>query len=112
METDNELHTAAGKGNLAEVQAQVGNFDINQKGRYGETALFKAADKGRTEVVDLLLTLNADVNIPSVSTQTMISVHLICIFPSHISTQHPHFYSSRHVLLSRVVDVPSSTNAT
>ena len=66
--SDNALQIAAKAGNLAEVQAQVGNFDINAKGECDRTALFSAAMKGHTEVVKLLLSLNADVNIPNVST--------------------------------------------
>ena len=80
--SNNALHNAAYEGNLAEVQAQVGNFDINAMGGIlGETALFKAAENGHTEVVKLLLSLNPppDVNMPNVSTPTMMSVYLICI---------------------------------
>ena len=64
---NNALHNAARKGNLEDVQAQVGNFDINARGDYSETALYQAALKGSTEVVKFLLTMNADVNIPDVS---------------------------------------------
>ena len=67
MSDNNALHTAAEAGNLAEVQAQVKNVDINAKGKYDETALFKAAESGHTDVVKLLLSLNADVNLPDVS---------------------------------------------
>jgi VCBS repeat-containing protein len=75
--SDNALHTAAKAGNVAEVQSQVGKFDINAKGQWSETALFKAAEKGHTEVVKLLATHNADVNLPDVSYHPMISIHLI-----------------------------------
>ena len=68
MSDNNALHTAAEAGNLAEVQAQVGNFDINAKGSGDETALWKAARSGHTDVVKLLLSLNPDVNLPDVST--------------------------------------------
>ena len=73
MPDNNALHTAARDGNVAEVQAQIGKFDINAKGGFwDETALFKAAESGHTEVVKLLLSLNADVNLANVSTPTMI----------------------------------------
>ena len=71
--SDNALQIAAKAGNLAEVQAQVKNFDINAKGEGDRTALYRAAMEGHTEVVKLLLSLNADVNIPNVSTLLMIS---------------------------------------
>ena len=75
MPENNVLHNFAKAGDLAEVQSQVSNFDINAKGQYDETALVKAAEYGRTDVVKFLLTLNADVNIPSVSKLKIISVH-------------------------------------
>ena len=75
--SDNALHKAAEAGNLAEVRSEVSKFDINAKGVAGYTALVNAAAKGHLEVVKLLLTFNPDVNIPDVSTLTMISVHLI-----------------------------------
>jgi len=109
--SDNALHKAAKAGNLVEVQLQVGNFDINAKGGSSDmTALVYAVYFGHVEVVKLLLTFNPDVNIPTVSTLTIISVHLICIFSSHISIPHPPLYISHHVLLSRVVNIPPSTN--
>ena len=79
--SDNALHIAAKAGNVAEVQAQVGKFDINAKGSDGSTALCYAAWKRHTEIVKLLLTLNPppDVNLADVSTPTMMSVHLTCI---------------------------------
>ena len=74
MPDDNALHKAARSGNLAEVQSQVDNFDINAKGYSGETALFEAAQYGKTEVVKLLLTYNPDVNIRNVSIPTIMLV--------------------------------------
>ena len=65
---NNALHIAAKEGNLAEVQSQVSNFDINVKGEDGVTALYLAANNGSIKVVELLLALDADVNIPNVST--------------------------------------------
>ena len=94
---DNALHNAAKAGNLAEVRSQVRNFDINARGVDGLTALCYAAWKGHTEVVKLLLTLNADVNIPDVSTP-MISVHVMCTSPIPFII----------FVVSRVVDVPPS----
>ena len=81
MLDNNALHTAAKAGDLAQVQSQVSNFDINAKGEDDETALVKAAQNGYSEVFKLLLTLSADVNIPDVSTLKMIPVHLIYVFP-------------------------------
>ena len=86
MPDNNALHVAAKGGDLVQVQSQVGNFDINAKGKCEETALFKAAEKGHADVVKLLLTLSADVNIPDVSTFKMKLIHLIVYFsfPSFI----------------------------
>ena len=78
---DNALHIAAKRGDLVQVQSQVGNFDINAKGEEGGTALYWSAREGHAEIVKLLLTLGADVNAASVSTFKMKSVHLICISP-------------------------------
>ena len=78
MPDNNALHDAAKAGNLAEVQSQVGKFDINVKGQFGETALFKAAESGHTDVIKLLLTFNPppDVNIVNVSIPKMINICL------------------------------------
>ena len=84
MSDNNALHTAAKAGDLAKVQSQVSNFDINAKVEEYGTALYWAARQGHTEVVKLLLTLNADVNIPDVSTLKMIPVHRIYVFPSYL----------------------------
>ena len=100
MSDNNALHTAAKAGDLAKVQSQVSNFDINAKVEEYGTALYWAARQGHTEVVKLLLTLNADVNIPDVSTLKMITVYLICISSTHISMLYPTFHTSRHVLSS------------
>ena len=37
--------------------------DVNAKFRYGTTALFKAAERGNTEVVKVLLARGADVSV-------------------------------------------------
>ena len=68
--SNNALHTAAKDGNVVVVQSRVGKFDINAKGEYDGTALYLAAREGHTEVVKLLLTHNADVNIPNVRALT------------------------------------------
>ena len=104
---DNALHTAARAGNLAQVRAQVGKFDINANGSCSETALWIAAANGHTEVVKLLLTLDPapDVNIPDVRIPTNLPsdwyFYIILHFPS---------YPSRHLYISRVVDVPPPTS--
>ena len=101
MPDNNALHAAAKAGDIAQVQSQVSYFDINAKGQYDRTALCLAADGGYPEVVKLLLTLNADVNIPDVSTLKMITVHLlylICVSSiPPISVLHLDSYTSRHV---------------
>ena len=86
---NNALHTAAKDGNLAGVRSQAGNIDINAKGEFGSTALGKAAHEGHTEIVKLLLTLNADVNLANVSTPAIV-VHLPLSFPLPLplSTSH------------------------
>ena len=111
MPNNNALHSAAKIGNLAEVQSQVSNFDINAKGEKDGTALYWSAREGSADVVKFLLTFNPDVNIPDVRrTLKMISVHLICISPiPRIYFIYISCYTSRHVLLSLVVDVPPHT---
>ena len=77
MPAENALHTAAEEGNLAEVQSQIGNFDINAKGGCDETALYKAVKNGKIDVVKFLLAFNPDVNITdNVSILIMISARL------------------------------------
>ena len=75
--SDNALHTAAEQGNLELVQIHVQNFDINAKGKNDETALFKAADRVKTDTVKLLLSFNPDVNIPNLKGQT--ALWLACV---------------------------------
>ena len=86
MSHNNALHNAAKEGNLSEVQILVRNFDINAKGQHGGTALYWAAREGHTEIVKLLLTLNADVNIPDVSVLIMTYVHLISRYSNTSNT--------------------------
>ena len=103
MPDNNALHDAAAGGDLVQVQSQVGNFDINAKGEYEETALSKAAAKGHADIVKLLLIFNPDVNATNVSTFKMKSVQLICIstiplslfyflFPTHLDIYCYHSY--------------------
>ena len=98
MPDNNELHIAAKKGDLEQVQFHVRNFDINAKGEKGQTALIIAAENGHAEVVKLLLTFNPDVNIRDVSPFKMKSVHLI--YSSPIFALFLVSYTSRHTLLS------------
>ena len=109
MPLNNALHTAAEAGNLAKVQLLVHNFDINAKGQWDQTALFKAAENGKTDVVKFLLTLNPDVNIPSVRMLKMIFAHLTCIspIPNICHTSLPLIPTT--LLLKIVAEVPPST---
>ena len=91
MPDNNALHDAAREGNLADVQAQVNNFDINAKGEENKTALVWAAMKGETEVVKMLLTYKADVNISDVCTFS--STH---ITRPHTNTHTPPSPSHTH----------------
>ena len=92
MSHNNALHNAAKEGNLSEVQILVRNFDINAKGQHGGTALYWAAREGHTEIVKLLLTLNADVNIPDVSIHNDICSSDITLHQhiQHIFIFHPY----------------------
>ncbi len=59
-----ELRRAASAGDLAKVKELLGaGVDVNAANSYGGTALAFAADKGRTEVVNLLLERGAAVNV-------------------------------------------------
>ncbi len=67
---DSEFRMAAGQGNLAKVQALIeGGADVNSRGPGGGdappggTALFLAATLNHIDVVRLLLTHGADVNL-------------------------------------------------
>ena len=109
--SDNALHTAAKAGNVAEVQSQVGKFDINAKGEYGETALFKAAESGHTDVVKLLETHNADVNLASVSISTIDFDPSDINFTIFVSILHSPLHLLEYSLVSRIVAPTSpSTN--
>lgn len=53
---NDKLYEATRTGNVAEVKSLLDQgADVNAKFRYGTTALFKAAEKGYTDVVKLLL---------------------------------------------------------
>ena len=123
MPDNNALHNAAQNGNLAGVQSQIRNFDINTKGEFDQTALIKATDHylsgvrdewaaqcERVEVVKLLLKSNADVNTTDVSKPTMLSVHLSCFSHTLHTYFYPRSYISRLVLLSHFEEMPRSTN--
>ncbi len=61
---NDEFWEAVRKGDLAAVTALLDKgADVNAKFRYGATALFKAAERGHTEIVKLLLARGADVKV-------------------------------------------------
>ena len=99
MPDNNALHTAAKAGDIALVQSQVSNFDINAKGEFDQTALVKAAQYGYSEVVKLLPDFKCGrEHSRRKYTQNDTCPSDICI--SFISMLHPTFHTSRHVLSS------------
>lgn len=63
-ELNEQFWEAVRKGDVAAVTAFLDKgVDVNAKFRYGQTALFKAAERGHTEVVKLLLARGADVTV-------------------------------------------------
>ena len=63
-ELDDQLWEAARKGDAAAVAALLDQgANVNARFRYGTTALFKAAERGHTEVVKLLLARGADATV-------------------------------------------------
>ncbi len=61
---DEELFEAARRGDVEAVgRLLAAGVDVNAKSRYGATALSFASDKGRTDVVRLLLERGADPNV-------------------------------------------------
>ena len=64
MPYNNALHIAAEAGNIVKVRSIVNKHDVNARGEVGTTALFLAAQEGHGDIVDLLVELHADVNIP------------------------------------------------
>ena len=64
QELNEQFWEAVRKGDVAAVTAFLDKgVDVNAKFRYGQTALFKAAERGHTEVVKLLLARGADVTV-------------------------------------------------
>jgi len=64
QQLNDEFWEAVRKGDLAAVTALLDKgADVNAKFRYGATALFKAAERGHTEIVKLLLARGADVTV-------------------------------------------------
>ena len=104
--SSNAFHRAAKEGNLAYVRSQVGNIYIDTKDGYGRTALHWAVIGGHKDIAKLLIINDAALSLDDVSIPT---IDVICIFLSLISILHPPSYTPRHVLLSRVVDVPPPT---
>ena len=88
MAEDNELHAAAKRGDLVQVQQSLDSYDINAKGEDDETALVKAAREGHVEVVQLLLSFNADVNIPNVSTRKLKPLCTCRILSIYLTSVH------------------------
>ncbi|HWP56237.1 MAG TPA: ankyrin repeat domain-containing protein [Pyrinomonadaceae bacterium] len=64
QELNDQFWEAVRQGDLAAVTALLDKgADVNARFRYGATALFKAAERGHTEIVKLLLARGADVTV-------------------------------------------------
>jgi len=64
QELNDQMWEAVRKGDLAQVTALLDKgADVNAKFRYGTTALFKAAERGHTDIVKLLIARGADVTV-------------------------------------------------
>jgi ankyrin repeat protein len=64
QELNDKFWEAVRQGDLAAVTTLLDKgADVNAKFRYGATALFKAAERGHTEIVKLLLARGADVTV-------------------------------------------------
>lgn len=64
QQLNDQMWEAARKGDVAGVTAALDKgADVNAKFRYGTTALFKAAERGNTDVVKLLIARGADVSV-------------------------------------------------
>jgi len=64
QELNDQLFEAVRKGDAAAVTAALDKgADVNAKFRYGATALFKAAERGHTDVANILLERGADTKV-------------------------------------------------
>jgi ankyrin repeat protein len=64
QQLNDQLWEAVRKGDAASVTALLDKgADVNAKFRYGTTALFKAAERGHTEIVKILLARGADASV-------------------------------------------------
>ena len=82
MSESDDFINAAGEGDLDTVQSLVDEVNINSKTGSGHTALYKAADNGRMDVVRFLASRqDVDVNLPDVSTQVGQYLMMSLIFP-------------------------------
>lgn len=64
QELNDQLFEAVRKGDVAAVTAALDKgADVNAKFRYGATALFKAAERGYTEIAKILLDRGADAKV-------------------------------------------------
>jgi len=64
QDLNNQMWEAARKGDVAAVTTALDKgADVNARFRYGATALFKAAERGHTDVVKLLLARGADAGV-------------------------------------------------
>src|SRR5687768_18543704 len=64
QELNDQLYEAVRKGDVAAVTTALDKgADVNAKFRYGATALFKAAERGHTEIAKVLLERGADVKV-------------------------------------------------
>jgi hypothetical protein len=71
QELNDQFWEAVRKGDVAAVTALLDKgADVNARFRYGTTALFKAAERGHTEVVKLLLARGVDVSVKDTFYQT------------------------------------------
>ena len=64
-ESKSTFHKAITDNNLEAAKAVAGQINVNVKDKDGRTALYKAADKGYSTIVEWLITLGADTNISS-----------------------------------------------
>ena len=64
QQLNDQLWEAVRKGDAAQVTALLDKgADVNARYRYGTTALFKAAERGHTEIVKILLARGADASV-------------------------------------------------